>query len=45
MFGRMKLSGKAINGEALSVSALSPGTYLLVLDSPEVNYRKTFVKN
>ena len=45
MFGRMKLSGKAINGEALSVSALSPGTYLLVLDSPESNYRKTFVKN
>ena len=45
MFGRMKLSGKAINGEALSVSALSPGTYLLVLDSPEANYRKTFVKN
>lgn len=45
MFGRMKLSGKAINGEALSVSTLSPGTYLLVLDSPEANYRKTFVKN
>ncbi len=45
MFGRIKLSGKAINGEVLSVSALSPGTYLLVLDSPEANYRKTFVKN
>lgn len=45
MFGRMKLSGKTIQGETLSVSALSPGTYLLVLDSPEVNYRKTFVKN
>lgn len=45
MFGRMKLSGKTIQGEALSVSALSPGTYLLLLDSPEANYRKTFVKN
>lgn len=45
MFGRMKLSGKTIQGETLSVSALSPGTYLLVLDSPEANYRKTFVKN
>jgi aminopeptidase N len=44
MYGKEQLMDKVSIGNSLNTSSLTSGTYLLVLDSTTVKYRKTFVK-
>ncbi len=44
MYGKVQLMDKVSGGNSIKTSSLPSGTYLLVLDSTKVKYRKTFVK-
>ncbi|NBO62215.1 MAG: T9SS C-terminal target domain-containing protein [Flavobacteriia bacterium] len=44
MYGKVQSTGEVMDGNSLKTNNLQSGTYLLVLEGNNVNYRRSFVK-
>jgi aminopeptidase N len=44
MFGKLQSTGEFNSSNSLNINHLKSGTYLMVLEAPNANYRKSFVK-